>query len=235
MVMHPRRARTGRASDPRGGRHGERPAAAAPARRRQRLPGANLDSIGLVDSLSYWTFTDIFEEAGGGQLPFHGGFGMLTYHGVPKPTYHGYRFLGDELLARNGEGAITRDSAGGAISALLYNYPAEVTQTVPASFDMRENADRTLATGAARSTTVRVSGVAAGTRFRVELLSPESGNAIARWHELGSPVNPSRDDIASIREAAMDLRTWEVEAGEDGLDTAIDLPAWAVALVTQIG
>ena len=100
---------------------------------------------------------------------------------------------------------------------------------------MRENADRTLATGAARSTTVRVSGVAAGTRFRVELLSPESGNAIARWHELGSPVNPSRDDIASIREAAMDLRTWEVEAGEDGLDTAIDLPAWAVALVTQIG
>ncbi|MDZ8200368.1 beta-xylosidase [Microbacterium sp. SSW1-59] len=198
---------------------------------------ANLDSIGLVDSLSYWTFTDIFEEEGGGQLPFHGGFGMLSYHGIPKPTYHGYRFLaalGDDLLTRSSVGAITRDSTDGAISAVVYNYPDEVTQTVPASFDTRENAERTLATGSARTTTLRVTGVRPGTRFRVELLSPRSGNAIARWDDLGSPLNPTRDQIAAIRESANDLRRWELVAGPDGLDAVIDLPAWGVALVTQL-
>lgn len=32
-----------------------------------------------ADSMSYWTFTDIFEEAGPRMTPFHGGFGMLNY------------------------------------------------------------------------------------------------------------------------------------------------------------
>jgi xylan 1,4-beta-xylosidase len=29
--------------------------------------------------MSYWTFTDIFEEAGPRTTPFHGGFGLLNY------------------------------------------------------------------------------------------------------------------------------------------------------------
>jgi len=61
----------------------------------------NLDSIGLVDSLSYWTFTDVFEEGGAGNTIFHGGFGLINYQDIVKPTFHACRFLhalGDELL-----------------------------------------------------------------------------------------------------------------------------------------
>jgi xylan 1,4-beta-xylosidase len=46
-----------------------------------------------VDSMSYWVFTDIFEEAGPRMTPFHGGFGLLNYQGIKKPAYHAYRFL----------------------------------------------------------------------------------------------------------------------------------------------
>ncbi len=198
---------------------------------------ANLDSIGLVDSMSYWTFTDIFEEAGGGQLPFHGGFGMLTAHGIPKPTYHGYRFLtelGDELLARTDVGALTRDGVTGRVTGIVYHYPAEVTLTVPASIDTREHADRTLATGRERTVRVHVAGVPAGTRFRVETLSPQAGNAIAAWDALGSPVNPSREDVAAIRAAAEALDVAELVAGEAGLEAELTLPAWGVALISQL-
>lgn len=44
-------------------------------------------------SLSYWTFTDIFEEAGPGPTPFHGGFGLLNLQGIKKPSYYAYKFL----------------------------------------------------------------------------------------------------------------------------------------------
>jgi len=74
----------------------------------------NLESTGLVNSLSYWTFTDVFEELGGGDTLFHGGFGLINYHGIVKPAFHAYRFLhalGDEILARVKGGIVTRESS----------------------------------------------------------------------------------------------------------------------------
>jgi len=43
--------------------------------------------------MSYWTFTDIFEEAGPRMTPFHGGFGMLNYQDLAKPSNIAYKFL----------------------------------------------------------------------------------------------------------------------------------------------
>ena len=45
------------------------------------------DNDGLVDGYSYWTFTDIFEEAAQLKGAFHGGFGLQTVYGVEKPAY----------------------------------------------------------------------------------------------------------------------------------------------------
>ena len=47
----------------------------------------------LVDSFSYWTFSDVFEEAGSRPSLFHGGFGLLTHRQIKKPTYHLYAFM----------------------------------------------------------------------------------------------------------------------------------------------
>jgi xylan 1,4-beta-xylosidase len=46
-----------------------------------------------AQSLSYWVFTDIFEESGPGPTPFHGGFGLLNLHGIRKPAYFAFSFL----------------------------------------------------------------------------------------------------------------------------------------------
>jgi xylan 1,4-beta-xylosidase len=56
---------------------------------------------GFADSMSYWTFTDIFEENGPVPSPFHGGFGLLNFQGLRKPAFFAYQFLnrlGDEEL-----------------------------------------------------------------------------------------------------------------------------------------
>lgn len=47
----------------------------------------------LAQSLSYWVFTDIFEEAGVPPTPFHGGFGLLNLQGIRKPAFFAFQFL----------------------------------------------------------------------------------------------------------------------------------------------
>ena len=57
-----------------------------------------LEANGLVDGYSFWTFSDLFEENYFPSKPFHGGFGLLTLHGIPKPSYRAFelfRELGD--------------------------------------------------------------------------------------------------------------------------------------------
>jgi xylan 1,4-beta-xylosidase len=46
-----------------------------------------------AQSMSYWVFTDIFEEAGPRFEPFHGGFGMLNIQGINKPVFYAYQYL----------------------------------------------------------------------------------------------------------------------------------------------
>lgn len=46
-----------------------------------------------ANSMSYWVFTDIFEESGPRFTPFHGGFGLLNIQGIPKPAFYAYKFM----------------------------------------------------------------------------------------------------------------------------------------------
>ena len=60
---------------------------------------------GLVDVMSYWTFSDVFEEQGVVKQPFYGGFGLLAEDGIPKPSFAAFKLLhslGDERLASTG-------------------------------------------------------------------------------------------------------------------------------------
>lgn len=48
---------------------------------------------GLAQHMSYWTYTDLFEEPGPPDAPFHGGFGLMTREGVRKPVWFAYKYL----------------------------------------------------------------------------------------------------------------------------------------------
>ncbi|XAS66908.1 hypothetical protein V3C33_15730 [Micrococcaceae bacterium Sec5.7] len=149
-----------------------------------RVPAATyvartlLASIGRVDSVAYWTFTDVFEENGAGDELVHGGLGMISLPGVVQPTFHAYRMLhqlGDELLSRSDELTVTRHFGSGRIAAIVCHYPDDVTVSVPASFDSREVADRTQQTGTVRPLKLALQNLAAAAVVRVEILDPQHG------------------------------------------------------------
>ncbi|MEV4759594.1 hypothetical protein AB0J86_31480 [Micromonospora sp. NPDC049559] len=198
-----------------------------------------LHSLETVDSLAYWTFTDVFEEGGAGPEMFHGGFGMLTLQGIPKPTFHAYRMLhalGDTLLARTDGAVVTRDGATGAVTALAYHYPPEVTRSVPASFDDRAVAERTEATGEPRRFELVVEGLPPGAPVAVERLDGEHGNAVAAWRRLGSPRETTREQERLLDRLARATHVETHTADADGvLRLSTTLAPWSIVLVRQVG
>ena len=197
----------------------------------------NLDSIGLVDSLSYWTFTDVFEEQGAGDSIFHGGFGMINYQGVPKPVFHGYRFLnelGDELLARTPGAVVTRDSKTGKLTALAYNYPPEVTVALPGTASLAD-ADKMTETGSERDLSLTLTGLKPGVAFEIETLDREHGNTTAAWEAMGKPDPPTREQTAALNAAAWNTKKELVQSDANGTVTVQrPLQAWTVLVVRQL-
>jgi xylan 1,4-beta-xylosidase len=76
-------------------------------------------------SMSYWVFTDIFEEAGPRFIPFHGGFGLLNYQGINKPAFYSYSLLNrlgeTELLNADSSSWACKDSKGN-IQLLFWDF-----------------------------------------------------------------------------------------------------------------
>jgi len=198
----------------------------------------NLDCIGLAQSLSYWTFTDVFEEAGGLASIFCGEFGLVNFQGIVKPSFHAYRMLnnlGDRELHREEGCIVTTHSASGQVTALLYHYPPEVLAAAPISRGSRTVAEQTLATGSKREANLRISGLKPGASFVIETLDADHGFALRGWQAMGSPEPPTREQIALLRAQAMATATELVHADASGhLTLRRTLDAWSLVLVREL-
>jgi len=192
---------------------------------------ANLDCIGLANSLSYWTFTDIFEEKGGASTIFHGGFGMINFQGIVKPSYHAYRMLnqlGDEKLYKDDYLFVSRNSGNGKISAIAYNYPKEYEDAVPSGNDEREN-------GTSKQLNFSLKNLNPGTQFKMETLDKDHGNIYDYWKTMGSPSAPTREQVKIMKKYAETLDTQLITVGNDGiLKIKKELTPWSVVLIKQM-
>jgi xylan 1,4-beta-xylosidase len=191
----------------------------------------------LADSISFWTFTDVFEEGGAGLGPFHGGFGFVNEAGIHKPTFHAFRMLerlGDRLLLAAADGVVTRDSRTSAVSALFFNYPDDMAMRSVGSANSYP-ATRALAEmGPNRRIRHSIGELMPGRTFLVEIMDWEHGNVAEAWHSLGSPLNLSRAESKYLSEVADSLRRFTLTVPDSGtLEIDVDLSPWAVMSVRQ--
>ena len=194
----------------------------------------NLDCIGLVNSLAFWTFTDIFEEKGGAESIFHGGFGMINYQGLVKPSYHAYRMLhhlGDEKLFKNDYLFVSRQSGSGKVIALAYNYPEDYYNSVPSSIKKIDKHDE----GLTLQLKLKLTDLKHGTQFKIEILDKEHGNIYNYWEEMGKPEPPTREQIKMMKQYAENLKTEIITADDEGV-IKIDrqLSPWSLVLIEQV-
>lgn len=197
------------------------------------LAKALFENLNKVDSLMYWTFTDIFEEKGGGGEIFHGSFGLLNFQGIPKPTYHAFRFfnaLGDTAVYNADPVFVTRNSKTGKTSALVYAYPAEYESHVPSMRDIGRMRD-------ASPTAVELTfaGLPARAPLEIETLDFDHGDAYSAWEAMGRPHAPTRAETAALKAKAEATQRELVRA--DGNGTLVfnrTLQPWTLVLIREL-
>ncbi len=195
---------------------------------------SNLDCIGLTNSLALWTFTDIFEEKGGAASIFHGGFGMINFQGLVKPSYHAYSLLyqlGDEKLYKDDFVFVSRDSGDGKVTVLTFNYPEENYGSVPAGYKSYQD----LSKGTPKKLDLTLTDLKPGAQFKIEILDKDHGNVCHSWEKMGKPEPPTREQVQVLKEMAENLKTEVVTANDKGiLNLNREIAPWNVILIKQI-
>jgi len=165
---------------------------------------------GLTQMMSYWTFSDVFEEQGVVKTPFYGGYGLIAERGIPKAAYHAFQLLhtlGDRRLRVDSENALATERTDGTLVIALWNYAEPGERGVPKMFHLQ------------------IKGMNGG-RYRLRFVDPDHGSALKAWKDIGSPVSPTVSQVQQIRNAS------RLQAGQEhAISDPITLQPQALAVV----
>jgi xylan 1,4-beta-xylosidase len=153
-----------------------------------------------ANSMSYWVFTDIFEEAGPRFTPFHGGFGMLNTQGICKPVFYSYQFMNrlgnTELLNSDPYSWVCKDSKGN-IQVLAWDF----TNTHPGdSVNNQVYYIRDLPSKPKGKLKINISKVPEGTySLEVYKVGYRCNDAYSTYLSMGKPAQLSKVEVEQIK------------------------------------
>jgi xylan 1,4-beta-xylosidase len=169
---------------------------------------------GLVDILSYWTFSDVFEEQGVVKQPFYGGFGLIAEDGLPKPSYNVFKLLhrlGERRIALDSQSALVTRRADGTIVMAIWNLFLPDQQGQP------------------KDVTIVVKGLTSPHRVLVSRLDAAHGSLLRLYDSMARPAYPTPKQLEELRRAA-ELPAPEVKMLQHG-KLMLELPPQGLVLI----
>jgi len=160
-----------------------------------------LKKVGVAaNSMSYWVFTDIFEEAGPRFTPFHGGFGLLNTQGINKPAFYSFKFinqLGDTELTNNDSSSWACKDSKGNIQVLLWDF----TNTHPGdSVNNQVYYVRDLPANAKGKVKINVSNVPDGDyTLEIYKVGYRSNDSYTTYLDMGKPAQLTKQQVEQIK------------------------------------
>ncbi|MEA3006211.1 MAG: xylan 1,4-beta-xylosidase, partial [Acidobacteriaceae bacterium] len=144
---------------------------------------------GNVTMMSFWTFSDVFEEGGPIPKPFEGEFGLRAKGGINKPSYYGFALLhqlGDRRLANPSKNVIVTSNPAGGLVIAAWNL-----------VDPGQH-------GATRTMELIFQGVSAGASVSLQRVDTQHGNVLPRYAAMGKPLDPTPAQVEQMnRETAL--------------------------------
>jgi xylan 1,4-beta-xylosidase len=173
-----------------------------------------------AQSMSYWTFTDIFEESGVRWTPFHGGFGLINYQGICKPSFFAYQFLNrlgpKELESSDPESWICVSPDGG-VQALVWNF----TYTHPGGkINNQDFYNHDQPSSPKDKVTLNLAHLPKGAYTLVVFkVGYRANDAYTAYLDLGAPNQLTKAQVATLKAASTGApeSSTTVEVGEDGV------------------
>jgi xylan 1,4-beta-xylosidase len=145
------------------------------------------ECAGKVDIMSYWTFSDVFEEQGVIHKPFFGGFGLMAIDSLPKPSFYVFKLLhtlGPERIAEQADDVLVTKTGDGTLVLAAWNLvePGVAGASKSIRFDFR--------------------GVGAHATLHISRVDATHGNVLAAYDKMGQPQYPTREQQDQLRRAA---------------------------------
>ncbi len=141
---------------------------------------------GSVQMMSFWTFSDVFEEGGPNPGPFTGGFGLRAYGGINKPSFYAFELLhqlGHERLANPASDVIVTRTHDGSLAIALWNLVDPGVK------------------GKSKTLRLKISGVLPDAPVAIERVDDDHGNALPVYRFMGSPRYPTLKQVAQMNVA----------------------------------
>ena len=179
---------------------------------------------GKVAMMSYWTFSDVFEEQGVVRTPFYGGFGLIAEDRIEKPAFNAFAMLhklGDERLPLSSDSALATRDADGSLVLALWNYAPPVGDGATYTPGPPR--------GSLKHFEVTFDHLPAHATATVWRLDTTHGNVIAAFNRMGRPAFPSRSQIDQLRAAGKLADAQQVTVQDGRL--AIDIPTQGLVVV----
>jgi len=169
---------------------------------------------GMVEMMSYWTFSDVFDEQGPVQQPFYGGFGLISAGAVPKPALNAFRLLhrlGTQRISVESDSALATTRKDGFLAIALWNLipPGE--------------------SGPEKQVTLRITGLTGKRRIKVRQIDKTRGSFWPTYEKMGKPRYPTEEQYRQLREASK-MPPSESREWNDGV-VKLTLPPHALAVV----
>jgi xylan 1,4-beta-xylosidase len=184
---------------------------------------------GLTEAMSYWSFSDVFEEQGVVKTPFYGGYGLIAADNIPKPALNAFamlHLLGNRRIAVDSNDALATTEANGSLVIALWNYAPPYgtgsTYTPPPA-----NA------GPAKSFALKLTGVRPNASAEIWRLDADHGNVIKTYDAMGRPAFPTRDQIATLRSASQPSPPERTSLSNGSL--SITIPPQGLVLIEIVG
>lgn len=152
-----------------------------------------------ANSMSYWVFTDIFEEPGPRYTPFHGGFGLLTIQGINKPAFYAYQFLNKlgntELVNEDSRSWVTKNSRGN-LQLLLWDF----TYTLPDSTNNQNYYIKDLPAKSKGKVKINLTNIPAG-KYTMEVykVGYRANDAYTSYIDMGRPGRLNRQQVEKLK------------------------------------
>jgi xylan 1,4-beta-xylosidase len=181
------------------------------------------ECAGKIQLMSYWSFSDVFEEQGIVRNPFYGGFGLIAANRIAKPAFNAFAILhklGDRQLATPSDSALVTRRDDGTLVIALWNYAPPVGDS--ASYTPGKPV------GSVKHFSIDVAHLPAA-RATVWRVDETHGNAVAAFDRMGRPDTPGRAQIVQLRDAGK-LAAPESMDVHDG-KLAIDVPVQGLVVI----
>jgi len=173
-----------------------------------------------ADSYSYWTFSDVFEEMDVPKAVFHGGFGLVAFHSIKKPTFYTFEFFakaGDELLYRDNNLLVTKK--GDRYVIIGWNWQSSASETQLSDQSYR------LLLPAVGEQAILVKQVVGG----------DHGNPLQTWNNLGKPRSLNKEQVAILQASAEPMQTDAKLLAKDGeFEVHLDITGNQVCMLEVI-